>query len=69
MKKKKIEISLESNIMEIIENYPEAIEVFVEYNLPCVGCSAARYESIKDIVAEFGIDGDELIGKIKEGIN
>lgn len=68
MKKKEIKLSLKSNIIEVIEVYPEAIEVFAEYGLPCIGCAAAHYESIKDITTEFGINGNELIEKIKKRI-
>lgn len=59
-------LSLDSNIMETIENYPGAVEIFIKHGLPCVGCAAARFEKISDVVAEFGIDGEKLVREIKE---
>jgi hybrid cluster-associated redox disulfide protein len=64
--KKDFELSKDSNIMETIENYPGAVEVFAKHGLPCVGCAAARFERISDVVNEFGVDADELIKEIKE---
>lgn len=65
MSEKKFELSVNSNIMEVISHYPNAVEVFAKNGLPCVGCAAARFESIADIVGEFGIDGEKLIQEIK----
>ena len=69
MKKDKIfKLSVDSNIMEVIQVYPVAAEIFMKNGLPCVGCAAARYEKISDVVQEFGIDGNKLIDEIKEAI-
>ncbi len=64
-KDEKFKLSINSNIMEVIENYPRAAEIFAEYGLPCAGCVAASYESLADVVAEFGVDGEELVKAIE----
>jgi len=64
----KFQLSVDSNIMEVLQKYPWAAEVFYEYGLPCAGCAAASYEKISDIIGEFGVDGDEFIEAIKKGI-
>ncbi|MDZ7611900.1 MAG: DUF1858 domain-containing protein [Candidatus Moranbacteria bacterium] len=66
MNKKDFELTKESNIMETIQNYPNAVEVFAKHGLPCVGCAAAQFEKISDVVDEFGVDADELIKEIKK---
>ena len=60
------EVTVDSNIMEVVEKIPGAAAIFADYGLPCAGCAAASYESISDIVAEFGVDGDELVSAIKK---
>ena len=64
-KDEKFKLSIDSNILEVIENYPRAAEIFAEYGLPCAGCVAASYESLADVVAEFGVDGEELVKAIE----
>lgn len=66
MTEKKFELNKDSNIMETLQNYPGAAEVFMKHGLPCVGCAAAHYENISDIAGEFGVDAEELIKEIKE---
>ncbi len=65
MSKDNFKLSLDSNIMETVEHYPFAAEIFAKHGLPCLGCSAARFEKISDVVVEFGIEGDKLIEDIK----
>lgn len=54
-------VTIDSNIMEVVERIPRAAEIFTEYGLPCAGCAAANYEKISDILGEFGVDGDEFV--------
>lgn len=68
MDEKKFKLSVDSNIMEVIQTYPQAAEVFMKNGLPCVGCAAARYEKISDVASEFGIDGEKLIVEINKAI-
>lgn len=65
--KNKFELSLNSNIMEVIREFPGATEIFAKNGLPCAGCAAAQFEKLSDVVGEFGIDGDKLIEELKKG--
>lgn len=67
MSEEKKKITLDSNIMEVIQQHPHAAEIFMKHGLPCVGCAAAQHEKISDAVAEFGIDGKKLIEEIEKG--
>jgi len=65
MTKKNFKLNKDSNILETIENYPQAVEIFVKHGLPCVGCAAAQFEKLSDVSDEFGIDLDKLIEELK----
>ena len=66
-KKDKAELSADSNIREVLENYPNAVGVFLKNNLHCVGCAAAQFETLSDVANEFELDVEKLIEEIKEG--
>jgi hybrid cluster-associated redox disulfide protein len=63
------EVTIDSNILEVVENIDGAAEIFAEYGLPCAGCAAASYEKISDIIGEFGVDGDKFIQAINKNAN
>jgi len=66
MAEKEFKLDKDSNILETIENYPKAVEIFTKSGLPCVGCAAARFEKLSDVVEEFGIDLDKLIKELED---
>ena len=60
-KKQEKKITKEMGISEVIKKYPKVFEVFLKYNLPCIGCVASHFESIEAIAREFNIDIEKLI--------
>jgi hybrid cluster-associated redox disulfide protein len=62
--KEDFKVTIDSNILEVVENIDGAAEIFAEYGLPCAGCVAASYEKLADIVGEFEVDGDELVKRL-----
>lgn len=61
-----LRITPEMNILEAVQFFPEIAEVFAEKGLPCLGCSASRFEKISDIAEEFGMKVEDLIKEMEE---
>lgn len=61
-------INKDMTIMEVIQNYPETVEVLQAYNLGCLGCIAASGESIEQGLSAHGIDVDEAIKKMNAAL-
>ena len=55
-------------LYEIIEKYPETVSIFTKYNIGCIGCIAASFESIKDIAMVHGIDTKSFIKDLNNAI-
>ncbi len=58
-----------SIIGDIIEKYPDVIEILANEGMHCVMCSASSGESIKDACLIHGLDVGEVINKINEKID
>ncbi len=54
-------ITKEMGLIEIVQNYPETIEVFQKYGLGCIGCAAARFENLEAGAKVHGIDPDKMV--------
>ncbi len=54
-------ITKDMGIMEIVEKYPDAVGVFQAYGLGCIGCMAARFETLEQGASAHGIDVDKLV--------
>ncbi|MBO5948588.1 DUF1858 domain-containing protein [bacterium] len=57
-------VTKEMGIIEIVQNYPQALEVFAKYGLGCIGCAAARFENLEAGAKVHGVDPDEMVAEI-----
>lgn len=57
-------VTKEMNILEIVEKYPQSIEIFAKYGLGCIGCAAARFENLEAGAKVHGFDPDEMVAEI-----
>lgn len=54
-------ITKEMLIGDVIRTYPETAEVLLRFGMHCIGCMAARGESVADACAVHGLDVEEVV--------
>ena len=57
-------VTKEMNIIEIVQKYPQSLEVFAKYGLGCIGCAAARFENLEAGAKVHGFDPEEMVAEI-----
>lgn len=57
-------VTKEMNILDIVNNYPQSVEVFMKYGLGCIGCAAARFENLEAGARVHGFNADEMVAEI-----
>ena len=55
-------------IGDVLDKYPETAELFLQMGMHCLGCPAARGETIEEACQVHSADADELVKKINEKI-
>ena len=55
-------------IAEVISLNPQAARILMSYGMHCIGCAMAHGETIGEAVSVHGQDLEELLAKLKEGI-
>ncbi|MCL4415230.1 MAG: DUF1858 domain-containing protein [Actinobacteria bacterium] len=63
---KKIIVKEEDIIGKVIDNYPEASIVMLNYGLRCVGCFAGKFESIREGAKSHGMTNEQIKKMVKE---
>ena len=61
-------VNSETLVGEIVTQYPEAVEVLFSIGMHCLGCPAARAESLADACAVHGIPVDGVVEAINNKI-
>lgn len=63
-----MKITKEMGIMEIVQKYPQTIEVFQKHGMGCLGCAAARFESLEQGANAHGINLDALVSDLNKAV-
>jgi len=59
-------VTKEMNILDIVNQYPQSVEVFMKYGLGCIGCAAARFENLEAGARVHGFNADDMVDEINE---
>lgn len=59
-----MKIEKTTKIGEIIETAPEKAELLLQAGMHCLGCPAAREETLEEACAVHGIDVEELVNQL-----
>ena len=57
-------VTKEMSIIDIVQQYPEALPVFAKYGLGCIGCAAARFENLEAGAKVHGVDPQQMVDEI-----
>ncbi|MDD3723866.1 MAG: DUF1858 domain-containing protein [Lutibacter sp.] len=61
-------ITKDMKIEEVIQKYPETVEVFMTHGFHCLGCAASNFESIEDGAVVHGIDVEKFVEELNKAI-
>jgi len=53
-------ITADWTIAKLLEKYPKADEILVEYGFHCIGCALAQFETIEQGAKVHGLDSKKL---------
>ena len=61
-------ITKEMPIGDVVQNYPQTIEVFLSHGLMCFGCAIARFENVEQGAMAHGINVDTLVNDLNAAV-
>ena len=63
-----ITITKDMSIGEVVQKYPQTIEVFLRHGLMCFGCAIARFENIEQGASAHGIAVEPLMQDLNAAV-
>lgn len=55
-------------VKEVLDHYPQALHVFMQLRLFCVGCPTEAFHTLEDVAREHDLDIEQLLQRIQAGI-
>lgn len=65
---KKVKITKEMTIREVIGKYPQVLSLFMDYGLHCVGCVFAQGETIETAAKVHQINLDRFLEDLNKAV-
>lgn len=69
MRKRKIEINKQMQIMEILSLNPNVKEILLGFGLHCLGCPMSQMETLEEACSVHDVDPDAVVDKLNEFMN
>lgn len=61
-------ITRDMTIAEVVQKYPQTVQVFLAHGLMCFGCAVARFENVEQGAVAHGIDVDALMDDLNAAV-
>ena len=61
-------ITKDMSIMDVVQKYPDTVEVFMNSGMGCLGCAIAHFENIEQGAMAHGIDIDSLMQQLNDAV-
>ena len=61
-------ITKDMSIIDIVQQYPDTVDILMNAGMGCLGCAAAHFENSEQGARAHGIDSDALIDALNESI-
>lgn len=67
MNKKEV-LTSAMTVKDVLDCHPEALQVFVDIGLLCVGCPAEAFHTLADVAREYHLDLSQLLQRLHKAI-
>ena len=61
-------ITKDMSIIDIVQQYPDTVDILMNAGMGCLGCAASHFENIEQGAMAHGIDIDALIEELNATI-
>ncbi|AFQ45697.1 DUF1858 domain-containing protein [Desulfosporosinus meridiei] len=61
-------LTKEMTVGQVLRQYPQTVQVFLELGMHCLGCPSSTMESIEGAALTHGKNPDDLIDKLNKAI-
>lgn len=61
-------LTKEMTVGQVLRQYPQTVQVFLELGMHCLGCPSSTMESVEGAALTHGHNPDELVEKLNKAI-
>jgi hybrid cluster-associated redox disulfide protein len=62
------QLTTDLTIAEVMDRWPETIQIFFRYRMACVGCPIAPFETLAEVAVIYGLDLECFINELRQAV-
>lgn len=55
-------------VADVLARWPTVIPVFIQHRLACVGCTMAPFETLGDVLSNYGLEPELFLIQLEQAI-
>ena len=59
-------ITKDTTIEEILEKFPDTVNTFMDYGIPCLVCGEPLWGTVEEAAEKYNVNLEELLDKLNE---
>lgn len=60
---------LNTSVADFLEQWPQAIPVFLRHHMACVGCSMSAFETLGGAAKIYNVPADDFLSELAQSIS
>jgi hybrid cluster-associated redox disulfide protein len=64
-----LQITPQTSVADLLSAWPEAVPVFLNRRMACVGCNMSRFETLQDASRIYGVNLETFLEEIARTIS
>ncbi|MBT3390555.1 MAG: DUF1858 domain-containing protein [Chloroflexi bacterium] len=61
-------INLGMFVADIMSTWPQTVKVFLKYRMTCVGCQLSEFDTLKDVLLNYGYSPDKILTELNAAL-
>ncbi|MBC8331987.1 MAG: DUF1858 domain-containing protein [Anaerolineae bacterium] len=61
-------INLSMYVADIMGTWPQTVKIFLKYRMICVGCQLSEFDTLKDVLLNYGYSPDKILAELNAAL-
>lgn len=62
-------INLSMYVADIMGTWPQTVKIFLKYRMICVGCQLSEFDTLKDVLLNYGYSPDKILAELNAALH
>ena len=62
-------ISVDMSVAEIMNTWPQTVQLFLRYRMLCIGCEFSEFDTLNEVIKNYGFNSEKFLQELNDLIH